>query len=100
MLADQDCNYRWFAAAAWTERRVLVEGWAYTQDGASPDWVQSELDLSDRFISSPTVDDKRKLQSLGVKYVYVDKREAYSTRLASVAQQVYASEWANVYLSI
>ena len=96
-LADQDCNYRWFAVAAWTERRVLVEGWAYTQNGTSPDWVQDELDLGDRFISSPTVTDKRKLQSLGVKYVYVDKRDAYSTNLASVSQQVYTSEWADVY---
>ena len=96
-LMDQNCDSRWFAVAAWTERRVLVEGWAYTQNGTSPDWVQNELDLGDRFISSPTVTDKRKLQSLGVKYVYVDKRDAYSTKLASVSQPVYISEWADVY---
>lgn len=96
-VADQNCDARWFAVAAWTERRVLVEGWAYTQNGTSPDWVQAELDLGDHFISSPTLADKLKLLSLGVKYVYVDKRDAYSTNLSSVSKQVYTSEWANVY---
>lgn len=96
-LREHNCDSRWFAVAAWAERRVLVEGWAYTQNGTSSDWVRNELHLSDRFISSPTLADKSKLQSLGVRYVYVDKRDTYSPELASVSRPVFTSEWADVY---
>lgn len=94
---DHSCDARWFAVAAWAERRVLVEGWRYTATDTLSNRAKAELDLGDRFISSPTVADKLRLQSLGVKYVYVDRRNPYANHLASVAQQVYASEWANVY---
>ena len=96
-LEEGNCDSRWFAIAAWSQRSVLVEGWAYTQNGRSSAWVENDLDLSDRFITSPTDTDKARLQSLGVKYVYVDKRNAYSTKLASVSNRVYESRWANVY---
>jgi hypothetical protein len=92
------CDSRWFAIAAFSERRVLVEGWAYTQHGASPSWIRKDLELSETFVSSPTVAEKHTLISLDVRYVYVDKRDAYSTRgLAKIADLVFSSKWAAVY---
>lgn len=94
----RDCDARWFALAAWTERRVFLEGWGYSPKGSSQELVQSQLDLGDRFINSPSVAQERKLLSMGIKYVYVDKREPFSTNLAAVSKLVFTSRWANVYL--
>ncbi len=94
----RDCDARWFALAAWTERRVFLEGWGYSPKGSSQDLVQSELDISDTFINSPTAARERTLRSLGIKYVYVDKRETFSKDLGSISKLVFSSDWANVYL--
>lgn len=96
VLTD-DCVPRWFAVAAWSERSVLVEGWAYTHLDTSPESVREQLELSGEFINSPTVNELQGLLERGVTLVYVDKREPYSRDLAKVATLVYESEWANVY---
>jgi hypothetical protein len=96
-LANASCDPRWFAVAAFTERRVLVDGWAYTQNGTSPKWVGSRLQESDGFISHPTAAAARVLLSLGVKFVYVDTREPFDTHLGSVAHEVFSGLGARVY---
>jgi hypothetical protein len=77
---------------------VFLEGWGYSSKGSSQDLVQSELDISDAFINSPSIARERRLLSLGIKYVYVDKREPFSANLESVSKLVFSSRWANVYL--
>jgi hypothetical protein len=92
------CDARWFAIAAFAERPVLVEGWAYTQRGSTPGFIRKYLDLEDRFFASPTAAAKRSLQALDVRYVYVDKRDPYAgKKLAQVADLVFSSKWAAVY---
>jgi hypothetical protein len=96
-LSDGACDPRWFAVAAFTERPVLVDGWAYTQNGTSATWVQSRLDESDGFISHPTIAAERVLQSHGVKFVYVDTREPFSLHLGLIAREVFTGTGARVY---
>ena len=96
-VADGDCDARHFILAAVSQRRVLVEGWSYTQFGTSPDWVRTQLELSDGFIQSPTTARLRHLESLGVGFAYVDTRLAWSSKLDNFGTLVFQSPWARVY---
>lgn len=96
-IEDGTCLPNWFALSAWSERRVIVEGWGYTQKGTSTNWADDRLTLSDGFIESPTKAERTNLISSGVTFVYVDKREAFATNLGAFANLVFQSTWANVY---
>jgi len=80
------CDNRRFSVAAYSERRVLVEGWGYTRraneggNGApgynplsAPFWDPELLRLNDDFIRSPTAAAQRRLYALGVRWVFVDR---------------------------
>ncbi|MDQ6685997.1 MAG: hypothetical protein M3Z50_00035, partial [Actinomycetota bacterium] len=92
------CNARRFMVAAYTERRVLVEGWAYTRrakyggHGApgydsrtAPFWDPALLALNDGFLSHPTAAAARKLYGLGVRWVFVDRTVGPGTSLVPYA---------------
>lgn len=96
-IQTRDCDGRWFAAAAFSERRVLIEGWAYTPKGADLDWVQDRLERNDDFYTNPSAAGRQALLDQGVGYVFVDKREPYSAELADFGALVYEGEWALVY---
>jgi hypothetical protein len=75
VYADRNCDARNFWLAAYAERRVLVEGWAYTptaqsrQDGdaaiSGPFWDRPLLQLNDRAFKRPS---KRILDQLWIQY--------------------------------
>ena len=96
-IAGGDCDPRRFMIAAATQRRVLVEGWGYTQNGNSIDWVRSQIELSDDFINAPTSARQQRLVELGVKYIFVDERLGYSPELEDYSTLVFESEFARVY---
>ncbi len=83
VYADRKCDARNFWLAAYAERRVLVEGWAYTPTAQSrqdadaaingPFWNQPLLQLNDRAFKRPT---KRVMEQLwnqyGVRWLVFD----------------------------
>jgi hypothetical protein len=99
-----DCDARWFAVAAFAERRVLVEGWSYDYtwtssgtDNSEPYWDPALLRANDGFIADPSAATCRVLRDHGVRWVYVDEREAWSPRIAEHADLVRAEDDAALY---
>lgn len=99
------CESRRFHVAAYTERRVLVEGWAYNktwtaQPPVAPDaafkpfWDRELLELNDRFLTAPTAGDAQRLQDLGVRWIFIDKTEAYDEEIAALAAPRLRTRWA------
>lgn len=92
------CDYRRFAVAAYTERRVLLEGWAYTDRAirawdpdsglhfaAAPFWDSELLELNDGFIREPTAEAAAELYELGVRWVVVFDRPRHAPTLEPYA---------------
>lgn len=106
-----DCDRRAFVISAYTQRRVLVEGWAYTPEAivaaaaatpptspfAGPFWDPARLDLNDRFLAAPTSTDARRLWDEGVRWAYVDRVAGRTGDLSPYAVEVFANEEATVY---
>lgn len=77
------CDNRHFWVAAYTERRVLVEGWGYTtrvmaRGGGfyyGPYWDPGRLADNDRAFSDPSSASMARLRSVyGVEWLFVDER--------------------------
>lgn len=99
-VISRSCDHRHFAVAAYTERRVLVEGWAYTDRAIrswdpggdthfarEPFWDQELLELNDGFIREPTADGAARLYELGVRWLVVDSRPRHAVSLAPYAEE-------------
>lgn len=104
----QNCDSRRFFVAAYTERRVLVEGWAYTRSWSEapevelgkafkPFWDSDKLRLNDSFLETPSGAEARALYEEGVRWLYVDKTAPYSEELHDYARPRYETEWAKVF---
>lgn len=106
-----NCDSRRFHVAAYTERRVLVEGWAYTynrQNWANvaesdlghafrPFWNPDLLALNDRFFTAPTDELAAELYDLGVRWAFVDLTVHGAEDLSDHAELRFETEWAKVY---
>jgi hypothetical protein len=101
----EGCDSRRFHVAAYTERRVLVEGWAYTESwirtaevpqgpAFKPFWDQELLELNDRFLRAPDAPTAERLRDAGVRWLFVDKTAAYSPDLEALAVPRLETEWA------
>jgi hypothetical protein len=99
------CDSRRFHVAAYTERRVLVEGWAYTESwirtaevsqgpAFKPFWDQELLELNDQFLRAPDAATAERLGDAGVRWLFIDKTVAYSTRLKALAAPRLETQWA------
>jgi hypothetical protein len=102
--SSQRCQARRFFVSAYSERRVLVEGWAYTSSWhASPDggegrllksfWNPELLALNDSAfeVADPAV--IAALAEMGVRWLFVDKTVPFSAELGLVAMPRYETEW-------
>ncbi|MGY1842785.1 hypothetical protein [Modestobacter sp. SYSU DS0875] len=103
-VADGTCDARWFAVAAFAERRVFVEGWSYDytwtsagNDNREPYWDPELLRANDGFIAAPNPQDCEVLRGEGVEWLYVDHREAWSPALAEYADLVAGADDASLY---
>ncbi|MDQ6935653.1 MAG: hypothetical protein M3130_10255 [Actinomycetota bacterium] len=76
------CDHRHFWIAAYAERRVLVEGWAYTAKANAAGngapfkgtfWDPALLRLNDGFFTHPSQAAARQLWALGVRWAFVDR---------------------------
>lgn len=97
------CDARWFTVAAFSERRVLVEGWSYDytwtssgNDAAGYD-DPALLAANDELIAAPSPASCARMRAEGVRWVYVDEREAWSPALADVADLVASADDAALY---
>lgn len=105
----EECDSRRFFVAAYTERQVLVEGWAYTpravtaavQDDTPhqyvPYWRPDVLAVNDDFLTSPTPALAEQLWELGVRWLFIDKVVEHADDFGDLAIERYASEYAAVY---
>jgi hypothetical protein len=83
---DGLCDSRHFWLAALSERRVLVEGWSYSNqanrialanDGNPsliPYWNRSQLAANDLVFKAPTTAAVQRLKDAGVRWLYADRR--------------------------
>ncbi|WP_433240110.1 hypothetical protein ACQPYK_33895 [Streptosporangium sp. CA-135522] len=84
--SENPCDSREFWAAALTERRVLVEGWAYTATNMSrwrpgeraeilPFWDGARIRANDEVFDSPSAASVRRLRvRYGVRWLFADER--------------------------
>jgi len=103
------CDARRFVVSAYTERRVLVEGWAY-----SPAWAEQTkgyvtgslyapfsdlalLNLNDRFLARPEAADAVALRARGVRWVFLDQTVRAASSLAPFATLRDQTRWAQVW---
>lgn len=104
------CDVVSFWVSAWSERRVLVEGWGYAnqavnaeaQNGRSyasqPFWDQPLLAANDGFFESPSKQEAAVLCRHGATYALLDRRyQPNLPSLAPVAKRVFANSDAEVY---
>lgn len=100
-----NCDSRRFPITAFTERQALLEGWAYTRSwakGGGGDyyarfWDPPLQDLNDGFIENPDARQAEALYDLGVRWIFIDKTEEWSSDLDEFAAPVYETEWALVF---
>ena len=91
--------------AAYSERRVLVEGWGYTTSWVNspeieahaaykPFWDQTLLEQNDVVFTAPTEENVERLRALGLRWLFVDKTMPYSDDLDDYATPRLETEWA------
>lgn len=109
VYVKKKCDARNFWLAGYAERRVLVEGWAYTPMAQSrkdsnaaingPFWDQPLLAANDRVFTHPTKRDLDRLWTrYGVRWLIADTRAtAVSPNLARLAQRRYSAGTVVVY---
>jgi hypothetical protein len=102
------CDARNFWLAAYAERRVLVEGWAYTPTAnkipgvkaiLGPYWNQNLLQLNDAAFTKPTPEVLGQLrQQYGVRWLVVDVGvNRAPAELQRLAQKRFSSGGIEVY---
>ncbi|MCW2503053.1 MAG: hypothetical protein JWO79_1337 [Actinomycetia bacterium] len=107
------CDALSFWVSAYTERRVLVEGWGYTTENALmgaarpgrsypntlPFWDQALLRRNDAFLARPTRAEALALrQRYGVRWVFTDAGSGpVSAQLATVTTERFAAGPVRVY---
>ncbi|KNX36756.1 hypothetical protein [Luteipulveratus halotolerans] len=93
----EPCESRRFLVAGYSERQVLLEGWAYspTIGRIAPEartslthafWNPSLQRLNDTFYTAPTAAARNLLWRKGVRWLYMDSAIRHKQRLAPFAQ--------------
>jgi hypothetical protein len=96
------CDPRTFWLSAYSERRVLVEGWTFAPriagDVLQPFWDPELLKRNDLAFSDPTEYGLAQLRSSGVRWLVADARSGWiSPDLASLATLRYSEGPVSVY---
>jgi len=88
------CDPRSFWLSAYSERRVLVEGWTFAPrvagDALQPFWDPALLDRNDLAFTAPTAAGLASLRASGVRWLVADSRSgSVSPSLDSLAEPRY-----------
>lgn len=105
-----NCDSRRFFVAAYTERQVLVEGWAYTPTAVAlsvatrdtahayvPYWKPDVLHLNDAFLQAPTRDQAQQLWDRGVRWLFIDKVVEHTSHFGDLAHLRHETDHALVF---
>jgi hypothetical protein len=97
-VVDGACDARHFWVSAFTERRMLVEGWAYTplandygvahavSGSTVPFWDPERLDANDAAFAAPSAESLATLRDqYGVRWLFADLGAADAESLGRVA---------------
>lgn len=109
-IAVRGCDNRHFWISAYTERRVLIEGWGYTEEAMArselyvrlpaevPYWRPSLLVANDAAFNRPTVRSVGRLHTeYGVRWLFVDPQAPVSGNLWRYATLRFAMNKTAVY---
>ncbi len=107
---SQPCENNSFWVSAFTERPVLLEGWAYTNDAhlhhgvnglnySRQPFADEELfELNERAFYDPTAETLANLRARGVQFLFADNARAQtSPRLADLATAVFSNDAVTIY---
>jgi hypothetical protein len=111
VVTADGCTNLHFSVAAYTERRMLVEGWGFTTTahvragelntwvGYVPYWRPDVLAANDAAFTDPSAATVHRLRDrYGVRWLFADETQpGYSPRLAEVARLRYRSGACAVY---
>jgi hypothetical protein len=111
VVTVERCTNLHFSFAAYTERRMLVEGWGFTTTahvraaelrtwvGFVPYWRPDVLAANDAAFTSPTTETVRHLRDrYGVRWLFADESQpGYSARLGEFATLRYRSGSCAIY---
>jgi hypothetical protein len=108
--AADRCDRRQFFIGAYAERRVLIEGWAYTNHGSKflaefgyarlPEatfWDPDLLALNDGFIAAPSKARADRLWNLGVRWIVVWPQAPHADDLTPYARRVHHGATVTIY---
>jgi hypothetical protein len=73
-------------SSAISERRFLIESLGYVSE-SSVTINKSLREMSDGFIASPTILEKQKLSDMGVRFLFIDRREPYDPQLTEYCEK-------------
>ncbi len=90
---QENCSDRWFMSSAVSERRFLIESLGYVSE-SSVTSNKSLREMSDRFIVSPTILEKQTLSDMGVRFLFIDRREPYDPQLTEYCEKVFQTTFA------
>jgi len=107
-VAPNHCDSRRFVVAAFSERQVLLEGWANTQLSTTLAPLSQEstlanyrkpelLALNDGFIAKPDAAAAIRLSAMGVRWVFVDFTRPHARTLEPFAHLRFHTQGADVY---
>jgi len=104
------CDRRRFYVSAYSERGVLVEGWAYTREASRaydpdgplhysqvPFWDPDLLALNDGFIAGPTAESATELWKLGVRWAVVWNQAPHADTLEPLARLRLRGDHLSIY---
>ena len=107
---EADCDVASFWISAWTERRVLVEGWAYSSKAVGaqikngvpyrrqPFWDPALLAANDGFFESPTAKGAATLCRRGATFALLDRRfQPDLPSLEPIAKRLFANSDVEIY---
>lgn len=107
---SDSCDRRRFYVTAYSERGVLVEGWAYTREASKahdpegtlpyyqvPFWDPDLLALNDGFISAPTAESASELWKLGVRWAVVWDAPPHAKSLEPFARLRRRGPYLSIY---
>ena len=104
------CSRRVFTISAYTERRVLVEGWAYVPRASArydaddptttndiPYWDEDLLAANDAFFEKPSVETRQALLDLGVTWLVLVRDAPHAPSLKPFAKLRHRTTYVDVY---
>ena len=94
-VSPPECDHRYFAITALSDRRVFLNGWGY--EGKGKKWIPQNFELNNNFFNKPSELLLKELKQEGVRILYLDKFAPGETDLTKFADLMFDNQDASVY---